>query len=35
MSRLRRIALGLSVAALTSLAIAGPAFAGIAFNAID
>ena len=35
MSRLRRIALAVSVAALTSLAIAGPAFAGITFNGLD
>jgi hypothetical protein len=32
MSRLRRIALAVSVAALTSLAIAGPASAGIILN---
>jgi hypothetical protein len=35
MTRLRRIGLAVSVAALTSLAIAGPASAGIIFNGID
>jgi hypothetical protein len=35
MTRLRRIALAVSVAALTSLAIAGPASAGVVFNALD
>jgi hypothetical protein len=35
MSRLRRIALAVSVAAMTSLAIAGPASAGIILNGID
>jgi hypothetical protein len=35
MTSLRRIGLAVSVAALTSLAIAGPASAGIIFSGID
>jgi hypothetical protein len=35
MSRLRRIALSVSVAALVSLTTAGTALAGITFNGLD
>jgi len=35
MTRLRRLALAVAVAALLVLTIAGSAFAGIALNAID